>query len=98
MVFEAVECPTCGGVDIHRHGQSAARKRRYICRNSQDFYSQLHLQRSSSNSKTTNRRDGNQWQWYQRYSPSTRYQSHHNDQRIKKEQEDIEVVNYPLLE
>jgi transposase-like protein len=33
MVFEAVECPTCGGVDIHRHGQSATGKKRYICRN-----------------------------------------------------------------
>ena len=33
MVFEAVECPTCRGVDIHRHGQSATRKKRYICRN-----------------------------------------------------------------
>jgi transposase-like protein len=31
MVFEAVECPTCGGVDIHRHGQSATGKKRYIC-------------------------------------------------------------------
>jgi transposase-like protein len=33
MVFEAVECPTCGGVDIHRHGQSATGKKRYICLN-----------------------------------------------------------------
>jgi transposase-like protein len=33
MVLEAVECPTCGGVDIHRHGQSATGKKRYICRN-----------------------------------------------------------------
>ena len=33
MVFEAVECPTCGGLDIHRHGQSATGKKRYICRN-----------------------------------------------------------------
>jgi len=33
MVFEAVECPTCGGVDIHRHGQSAIGKKRYICLN-----------------------------------------------------------------
>jgi hypothetical protein len=27
MVFEAVECPTCGGLDIHRHGQSATEKK-----------------------------------------------------------------------
>lgn len=33
MVFEAVECPTCGGIDIHRHGQSATGKKRYICCN-----------------------------------------------------------------
>ena len=33
MVFEAVECPTCGRVDIHRHGQSATGKKRYICLN-----------------------------------------------------------------
>ena len=33
MVFEAVECSTCGRVDIHGHGQSATRKKRYICRN-----------------------------------------------------------------
>lgn len=33
MVFEAVECPTCGGVDIHRHGQSATDKKRYMCCN-----------------------------------------------------------------
>nr|WP_286390753.1 hypothetical protein [Pseudanabaena mucicola] len=45
----------------------------------------------------SNYRDGNQWQWYQRYRQSTRYQFDHSDQRIKK-QEDIEVVNYRLLE
>ncbi|NMF59600.1 hypothetical protein HC246_16640 [Pseudanabaena yagii GIHE-NHR1] len=33
MVLEAVECPTCGGIDIHRHGQSATGKKRYICCN-----------------------------------------------------------------
>ncbi|AFY73450.1 transposase [Synechococcus sp. PCC 7502] len=33
MVFEALECATCGGVDIHRHGQSATSKKRYICLN-----------------------------------------------------------------
>ena len=45
----------------------------------------------------SNCRDGNQWQWYQRYRQSNRYQPDHSDQRIKK-QEDIEVVNYRLLE
>ena len=34
MVFEAVKCPTCGGVEIQRHGQSSTGKKRYICRNS----------------------------------------------------------------
>ena len=32
MVVEVVKCPTCGGV-LHRHGQSATGKKRYICRN-----------------------------------------------------------------
>lgn len=35
MVFEAVECPTCGGINIHRHGQSATGKKRYICLNTE---------------------------------------------------------------
>ena len=34
MVTEAVECPTCGGIDIYRHGHSATGKKRYVCRNS----------------------------------------------------------------
>ncbi len=34
MVFEAVKCPTCGGVEIQRYGQSSTGKKRYICRNS----------------------------------------------------------------
>ena len=33
MVFEAVKCPTCGGVEIQRYGQSSTGKKRYICRN-----------------------------------------------------------------
>ena len=34
MVFEAVKCPTCGGLEIQHHGQSSTGKKRYICRNS----------------------------------------------------------------
>jgi transposase-like protein len=33
MVTEAVHCPTCGSIDIYRHGYSATGKNRYICRN-----------------------------------------------------------------
>jgi transposase-like protein len=35
MVTEAVQCPTCGGIDIYRHGHSATGKKRYICRNTE---------------------------------------------------------------
>lgn len=34
MVLEPVECPSCGGINIVKHGQSAAGKQRYQCRNS----------------------------------------------------------------
>ena len=35
MVTEAVQCPTCGGTEIYRHGHSATGKKRYICRNTE---------------------------------------------------------------
>lgn len=35
MVTEAVHCPTCGGIDIYRHGSSATAKKRYSCRNTE---------------------------------------------------------------
>jgi len=34
MVTESVHCPTCGGIEIYRHGHSATDKKSYICRTS----------------------------------------------------------------
>ena len=33
MVLEPVLCPACQGADVVKHGQSAAGKQRYKCRN-----------------------------------------------------------------
>lgn len=33
MVLESVCCPTCGGIDVVKHGKTAAGKQRYLCRN-----------------------------------------------------------------
>jgi IS1 family transposase/transposase-like protein len=102
MVLEAVECPTCGGVDIYRHGQSATGKKRYICRDVNctrnsfilDYTYQGYLPRvkqqieemaiNGSGIRDTGRVLG--------ISPTTVIKE------LKKKEEDIEVVNYPLLE
>lgn len=33
MVLESVCCPTCGGIEVVKHGKTAAGKQRYLCRN-----------------------------------------------------------------
>jgi transposase-like protein len=35
MVLETVLCPSCGGSDVVKHGQSGEGKQRYKCRNSE---------------------------------------------------------------
>jgi len=35
MVTEVVQCPTCGGTELYRHGHSRTGKKRYICRNTE---------------------------------------------------------------
>lgn len=33
MVLEAVRCPNCHNVNVVKHGKTAQRKQRYLCRN-----------------------------------------------------------------
>ena len=35
MVAEAVQCPTCRGTELYRHGHSSTGKKQYICRNTE---------------------------------------------------------------
>jgi len=33
MVFEPIHCPDCQSINVVRHGKTAERKQRYLCRN-----------------------------------------------------------------
>jgi len=102
MVTETVHCPRCGGIEIYRHGHSSTGKKRYICRNSDctkqtfildysnkgclpEIKQQIEdMAMNGSGIRDTSRVLG--------ISPVTVINE------LKKKEDEIEPVNYPLLE